>query len=85
MIELQPKVGADAAVLTPPWSAPGGAALVVAAADGDVVGGTRWPFVIIAHPRSARFTATAYARGAWFVFDAGLIAGCRPSNDVAAN
>jgi len=84
LIELQPKAGADVAVLAPPWSGPGAAAVMVAAADGDIVGATRFPFIIVAHPRSSRFVARAYARGAWLVFDAGLIAGCRLSGEAAA-
>jgi hypothetical protein len=84
LIELQPKPGGDAAIVTAPWSAPGRAALIAAAADGDFVSATRFSFVLIAHPRSAHFTATAYAKGAWLVFDAGLLAGCRPQNDAAA-
>ncbi len=83
LIELQPRAGADVALLAAPWSAPGRAALIAASADGDVVSATRWPFVIIAHPRARHFTASAYAHGAWLVFDAGLIAGCRPPRGTA--
>ena len=84
LIDVQPTAGADVAVLASPWSGPGRAALIAAAADGDIVGATRFSFIIVAHPRSSRFTARAYAHGAWFVFDAGLIAGCRLSGEAAA-
>jgi hypothetical protein len=84
LIEVQPRAGADVAVLVSPWSGPGRAAIVAAAGDGDMVAGTRFPFIVVAHPRSARFVAQAYAHGAWFVFDAGLVAGCRSPGEAAA-
>ncbi len=84
LVELQPKADADVAVLVPPWSGPGRAAVVAARADGDIVGATRFSFILVAHPRSPVFTARAYANGAWLVFDAGLIAGCRLSGEAAA-
>ena len=77
LVELQPRTGADAAVLVSPWSPAPAAAAIIAGADGDIVSATRWPFIIIAHPRSSQFATAAYARGAWFVFDAGVLAGCR--------
>ena len=82
-IVLQPKTGGDAAVLVAPWSGPARAARVVASADGDVLSGTRWPFIIIARPLSRHFVADAYVQGAWLVFDAGLIAGCHPQARTA--
>ncbi len=84
LVELQPRTGADVAVLAPPWSSPSSAAAIVAGADGDIVGGTRWPFVIVAHARTSQFVAAAYAKGAWFVFDAGVLAGCRQPKAGAA-
>lgn len=84
VVELQPKAGADAALLAPPWSSSAATAALVARADGDIVGATRWPFVIVARPRSPRFTAAAYAHGAWFVFDPGVLAGCRQSPPATA-
>ena len=83
LVELQPRAGTEVAVLVSPWSSPARAATLAAQANGDVVGGTRWPFIIVARPRDARFVANAYARGAWLVFDAGLIAGCRPHERTA--
>ncbi len=84
LMDVQPRAGADVAVLAPPWSGPGRAAIIAAAGDGDIVGGTRFSFIVVAHPRSPRFVAEAYAHGAWLVFDAGLIAGCRSSGEAAA-
>jgi hypothetical protein len=83
-MDAQPRAGADIAVLAPPWSGPSRAAVIAAASDGDIVGGTRFAFIIVAHPRSPRFVAEAYAHGAWLVFDAGLIAGCRLSGAATA-
>ncbi len=84
LAELQPKAGGDIAVLAAPWSAPARAGAIVAAADGDIVGGTRFSFLIVARSASPRFAATAYAHGAWLVFDAGLIAGCRVPTGATA-
>ena len=84
VVEAQPRAGADIAVMAPMWSGPGRAAVIAAAADGDIVGATRFPFIIVAHARSPHFVAKAYAHGAWLVFDAGLIAGCRLSGEAAA-
>jgi len=84
LIDVQPRAGADVAVLAPLWSPAGRAAVIAAAADGDIVGGTRFSFLVVAHPRSPRFIAEAYAHGAWLVFDAGLIAGCRLPAQAAA-
>ena len=84
LIEAQPRAGADVAVMAPMWSGPGRAAVIAAGADGDIIGATRFPFIIVAHARSSHFTARAYAQGAWLVFDAGLIAGCRLSGEAAA-
>jgi hypothetical protein len=83
VIELQPRPDADAAVLVSPWAPPSRAAAVAAMANGDVISATRWPFLIIAHARSTHFADAAYAHGAWLVFDAGLIAGCRPPKAAA--
>ncbi len=84
LMDVQPRAGADVAVLAPPWSGPSRAAIIAAVADGDIVGGTRFSFIVVAHPRSPRFMAEAYAHGAWLVFDAGLIAGCRSPGEAAA-
>ena len=84
LVELQPRAGGDMAVLAAPWSSPARAGQIVAGAGGDIVGGTRFSFLIVARSGSPRFAATAYAHGAWLVFDAGLIAGCRVPNAAAS-
>lgn len=74
-----PRADTNVAVLVAPWSPPSTAIGIVSRADGRVVASGRWPFVIVATSQSTTFVQHLYQAGAWFVFDASLIAGCTES------
>ncbi|CAL4869624.1 hypothetical protein MMA231_03916 (plasmid) [Asticcacaulis sp. MM231] len=75
-----PREDANVAVLVSPWSPASQATDLISQADGRVVASARWPFVIVATSKSTTFVQHLYQSGAWFVFDAGLIAGCTESS-----
>ncbi|MCY0095285.1 hypothetical protein [Hoeflea ulvae] len=76
---VTPRQG-KAVVLVAPWSEPGRAIEVIAAAGGSVLNGTGSPHAVIAHSDEPGFAFRLFQSGAMLVLDGSLAFLCRSTS-----